>query len=80
MDPIKFDFNKPTWNSLFLNKFDILKDLLKEKYKNRIDGNITIKNLIMLMDEVDEVYNKKIEEEREHNKKFDLGIKFNKGE
>ena len=73
-----FDITKRA-SFLFLNKFDILKDLLKEMYKNKVDAKITLKGLITLMDEVDAIYTKKMEEDREEMKKLPK-VEINKGE
>jgi hypothetical protein len=54
---------------MFIDKLDILKDILKEKYKNKINANITIKDLIKLLDEVDKIYIKENNERIEEIKK-----------
>lgn len=63
-----------------MDKFQILNKLLKEMYVNKVDAKITIKGLIALLDEVEEIfddYDNQIDKLEKMKEKFK--VKFNNG-
>ena len=61
-----------------MDKFQILNNLLKEMYKNKVDTKITLKGLIALLDEVEKIfddYDNQIEKLKEMEEKFNKGAK-----
>ena len=65
---------------MFIDKLNILNNLLKEMYKNKVDAKITVKGLIKLLDETDELYKKESEKQLDEMIRKSPKVEINKGE